>query len=708
MASRGAQVNPVDVRLFRVFGLWCPSCARSCERALKKKDGVREAQLDFASGQLKLAFDSTRLSLLDIRELVRRLGFSLLDDENDPGQTGGAEVERMYLVSLALAWFFGMWVTLLQLWTYFQDSPAQPWILMAAAFLTLPVLSLGAWPFWKASWHSLRSGTLSLDIVVLLGNLSLYIYSVWQVSLGSERVFFDSIVMSISTILTLRWLDYRLRTRLADRRELRAFFQRQDRVRVVEDGELVAAAISQISRGREIHMEAGDRIAFDGTLEEGELWVDTALLSGESQARLCRPGAMLLAGMEVEEGQGRLRVERVIGERWIDQQLFREDLRTSERGSHRHRLERIYAYWLPTLLLLALLGALFHPGAVLERLEIFALILLVGCPCLLLIAPTILRLRLARELEGQGITLRHPDVLELINGIETLFWDKTGTLTRPTSLKLVFQSSNDSDPEELLKLVRRLLSCIDHPLRLIQSEASIVTEDIRVVTVPGEGSELILPNQAPYWLGRSTFVAQRLGQKLPPGADESGLWLGQAGTWLAGFELEEELETGREVLLESLKADGYRFILASGDRAPLTSPPWLASFQSAHFGLSPESKAALLETWQAQGPVAFIGDGLNDRAAMDQADLSIAVFRKELSPPLGAMLRIPEYELGRLPHLLRRLRSLGRLQNRLWIGALFYNGLMILAAFLGFLQPSFAVLLFAGVSTATLLLAHRF
>jgi Cu2+-exporting ATPase len=707
MASRGAEINPLEVKLFRVFGLWCPSCARSCERVLRNKDGIREAQLDFASGQLKLAFDTSKVSLAEVRALVGKLGFSLLEDELD-SDPAGFSVEQMYLVSLAIAWFFGMWVTLLQVWTYFQDDRAHPFILGGAALLCLPALTLGAWPFWKASWHSLRSKTLSLDIIVLLGNTSLYCYSIWEWSQGRDGVFFDSIVMSISTILSLRWLDYRLRTRLVDRKELRSFFQRQDRVRVREEDSTLSAALSQISRGREIRLEAGEQIAFDGTLEEGDLWINTSLLSGESQARLYRPGTKLLAGMEVCEGRGLMRVERVIGERWIDQQLFRDRARTSERGSQRHRLERIYAYWLPGLLILATLGALLRPGAVFERLELFALVLLVGCPCLLLMAPTILRLRLAREFEGQGITLRHPDVLERIDGIQTLFWDKTGTLTRPTALKLVYGPSHQTDSEDLHQLARHLLSYIDHPLRLLNPTASIGTHDVRVITVPGEGSELSLPHQAPYFLGRSLFVSQRIGRTLPPGVNEKGLWLGQNGQWLAGFELMEELDAGRADLLRDLRRDGYRFVLASGDRVPLTPPRWLADFQSSFFGLSPEDKARLVETWRAAGPVAFIGDGLNDRAAMERADLSIAVYRPEQSPPLGAMLRVPESQLGHLPGLLRRLRFLSLLQNKLWIGALSYNGLMILAAFLGYLQPWLAVLLFAGVSATTLLVAHYF
>lgn len=709
MASRGAEVNPIEVRLFRVFGLWCPSCARSCERSLKKNPGVHEAQIDFASGQLKLAFDSMRLSMVDIRRLVRRLGFSLIEDERD-ARGSQIQVEAMYLVSLAVAWFFGMWVTLLQLWTYLQKSPFEAEIHTISALLTSLVLSFGAWPFWKASWHGLRSWTLNLDIVVLLGNLSLYAASLSQLLQSGNAVFFDSIVMSISTILTLRWLDYRLRTRTGEGRELRSFLERRTEVRVFDEGEELLATVAQVARGREILLTAGESLAFDGTLEEGELWIDSSLLSGESQVRLYRAGSELLAGMEIREGRGRLRVERVVGERWIDQQLFQTESSSTARASQKQRLERIYRYWLPTLLISACLGALFFGGSGLERLERFALVLLVGCPCLLLMAPTLLRLRLLRELSALGISLRHPDILERASGIRTLIFDKTGTLTRPGSLRTFYQAppaaEAQADQDVLLKEVRRLLSYIDHPLRLLASPPGVNGTEVHLKTHPGQGSILRFPGQAPIFLGRATFVAQQLGKPLPEGLEPRGLFWGQGEDWVAAFHWDEELESGCESMLRRLRDASSRLLLASGDRTPLEPPSWLRYFEAAHFELLPEGKVALLDRWRAQGPIAFIGDGMNDRLVMSRADLSVAVFRPEQSPPLGAMLRLPAAELTRFPELLARLRFFGSLQNGLWIAALSYNAAMILAAWSGLLSPGLAVALFAVVSSATLCLAH--
>jgi len=101
MASRGAEINPLEVKLLRVFGLWCPSCARSCERVLRNKDGIREAQLDFASGQLKLAFDTSKVSLAEVRALVGKLGFSLLEDELDSDPAGFRQIRIQTWVLMA-------------------------------------------------------------------------------------------------------------------------------------------------------------------------------------------------------------------------------------------------------------------------------------------------------------------------------------------------------------------------------------------------------------------------------------------------------------------------------------------------------------------------------------------------------------------------------------------------------------------------------
>lgn len=707
MASRGAEINPIEVRLFRVFGLWCPSCARSCERSLQRSPGVREARLDFASGQLKLAFDAMQLSLAEIKTLVQRLGFSLIED-GDAEAGSGSQVESMYLRSLALAWFFGMWVTLLQLWTYVQESPLEPWIQLASALLTLPVLSLGAWPFWKASWHGLRSRNLNLDLVVLLANLSLYISSLLALSESRDAVFFDSIVMSISTILTLRWLDYRLRTEGGEARELRAFYSKEVVVRALDEGTVILASSAQIGRGREVLLGPGDELAFDGKLAAGELWIDSSLLSGESQARLYRPGAELLAGMKVASGEGRLAVERVIGERWIDQQLFQEGLNSTARGSQKQRLEQIYRYWLPTLLLAACLGALLVGGAGAERLERFALILLVGCPCLLLMAPTLLRLRLARELKAQGIGLQHPDVLERATHLRTLVFDKTGTLTRPRALRLDYRADTTREPELLLEEARRLLSSIDHPLQALSRGSSLAAGELFVETHPGQGSVLRMRGQEPIYLGRSSFVAQQLAKPLPSDAMTRGLWWGQGTAWKASFLWDEELEAGpaSEAMLRQLEAAAYRLVLASGDRAPYEEAAWLRCFQALHFELLPAAKVEVLEHWRQRGSVAFVGDGLNDRLAMSRADLSIAVVRPEQSPPLGAMLRLPQAQLTRLPELLARLRFFGRLQTQLWVAALGYNIVMVLAASQGLLSPWLAIAIFATVSGLTLVLAH--
>lgn len=695
------RAEEVDVKVLRLFGMWCPSCAASCESRVGAVPGVRSAVVDFGASQLRVKYNRAQTNLEALQEAIGSLGFSSLDpltlsQSDAPARTA---VVRQYLTSLAVSAVLSMWITVLHVWVYLSSPAdgARQIVLAASGILCACVIGVGGRPFIKAAWHTLRARLFSLDQVIVLGALSLFAYS-WRELIGHrDGVYFDSLAMTITTLLLVRWTDFKLRTATSSP-YWRFLNEPLDVTRVTAKG-LVATTAQRLSKGKVIVAAAGCTLPLDGVVVKGELWLDESLLSGESLPCHRGVGQQVLAGARVVRGEGHVEVTHPVGDRYLDRVFLASEASLTQRGRTRGLLETIYGYWIPALFAIAVilaLSAALRPGY--DPLRSFALTLLIGCPCIFVVGTTALRLVLSRATEAAGIRLRHFDFFYDVAAIDYLVFDKTGTLTSPLAIKDELLAP--ACTPELKAIAYEVLALVHHPVSALFAEPAGARSPVvvtRTVTSPGEGTEVYTERHGVFRIGRASFA----------GFGDSGggqrFHVSHDGVPLFSLDYDEVVSAETEEMLRALRGRGYTLVLASGDtRLPAALEELRGLFAEVHVGCRPADKQRIVEGLKTRGSVCFIGDGLNDALALAEADLSIAVASRHGGVSPAASVGMPGRELPRLLAWMDRFERFTAIERWVLAVGVCYNVVLLAANAWSGLHPLVVLSSFAAISILSL------
>jgi cation transport ATPase len=434
MDGRRTQVAPIEVRHYRIFGLWCPSCAQACQKRLKKVPGIFAVHIDYAQSRCSLQWDGAQLNEKFVTKALEKMGYTIVPaEEGLDAEPQSSSIERRFQLRMAVAWFLSAWVMTFALWRYSDASQkaGSAGILGIEASLSCFILVWCAQPLWRAAWNGLTNRIVNLDGFVIFSNLALWSLSFHQGSADVSRLYFDSVAMSVTTILTIRWFDFRSRTDKLDALVQTQFFKERQHVRVAVEEEWLTIDSTSLQIGHHLQIETGQALPVDGTLMSAEARIDLSLFTGESAPATLRQGDLLYAGTLNRGPVLDMKVTTRLGTRYIDRLLFGAFESETKQRSRPSQLERLYRWWIPLVLCLAATASFY--ATLLqgweEGLYRLAILCLIGCPCPLLIIPSSSFASLRKQLQTLGMNLRRPLVWESLSCIKTIMWDKTGTLT---------------------------------------------------------------------------------------------------------------------------------------------------------------------------------------------------------------------------------------------------------------------------------------
>lgn len=684
-----------EVRTARLAldGLWCASCAVLVEHVLRRSPGVLGAKVDPAGATAEVAYDPAATAVPDLAAAVARLGYGAAEGPSPPGGAGGDLLRR-----LAAAWALALSVMMLSVpvWSGYLPAMARgPRLAFAAVLwaLATPAVLWCGWPFVRGAWASVRSLRPTMDLLVALGSLSAYGYSVWAALRGGPRLYFDTSAMLVAFLLLGRALERGTRRRASDVTRLLGGLAAPDAAVRRGDAE-VRLPSDRLAPGDVLVVRPGQALAADGIVRAGRSAVDASALTGEAVPADMGPGDRVYAGSVAIDGRLEVAVDRVGAATVLGQTA--EALRAALQASGRwQRLaDRAVAVFVPVVLAIGAatgagwLAAGLPGGTALLR---AVAVLVIACPCALGVATPLASLAAARRLARLGVLLRRGDALERASGIDTVLLDKTGTVTAGA---LRLEAMAPDDPE-LLALAAAAESGSAHPLAL----AVVFGAEARGLAVaapesfrehPGAGVEASVGGRR---------VALRAARDLPPPLQATAAAMAETGATVLALEVDgvpravlslgDRPRPGARAAVAALRARGLDVRLVTGDaEASAAAAAQEAGIASYRARCAPDAKAALVEELRAQGRrVAFVGDGINDAAALAAADLGLAMGGgADLALQAGA-LTLVRPDLGALPAVLdvaRQTRAVIR-QNLTW--ALLYNALAVPAAVLGYAQP---------------------
>ena len=706
---------------FQIEGMTCQACASRIEKVLNKKDFVAEAGVNFANEEAQVVFDADKVSVQDIATIIEKTGFSAKEktDALPSPETKHHIGWRLWLLlAINIPFLIGMagmmigrhdWM-IPPIWQFALASVVQLWL---------------AVPFYKSAWASIKGGLANMDVLVTIGTVSIYLYSVYMLFFsphsahGMAHVYFEAGVMVIGFVSLGKFLEHR--TKKSSLNSLGLLLKlTPTQVNVQCEGEWKQLPIDQVQIGDLIRANHGERIAADGIIESGSGWADESHLTGESNPEEKKAGGKVLAGALMTEGSVVYRATQLGSQTLLGDMMNALSEAQGSKAPIARVADKAAAMFVPAVVGIALLTfiatwlvkgdwtiALMHAVAV----------LVIACPCALgLATPAAIMVGMGKAVK-HGIWFKDAAAMEEAAHVDAVVLDKTGTLTegRPQVAAVYCVPDSGFDEDALYRIAAAVEQNAAHPLaRAIVSAAQARGLDIPAAqnaqTVVGAGITAEVEGVGLVKAGKLDFAELTL----PEFSDDvwriaSTVAVSANGKPIGAFALADALKADTAEAIGRLKKHGIDVYIMSGDNQG-TVEYVAKQLGIAHaFGnMSPRDKAAEVQKLKTAGKtVAMVGDGINDAPALAAANVSFAMKGGADVAEHTASATLMQHSVNQLADaLLVSQATLKNIKQNLFF-AFFYNILGIPLAALGFLNPVIAGAAMAASSVSVLSNALR-
>ena len=720
-----ARVSGPTLTRLAVSGMTCGNCARHVTEAIQSVPGVRSALVALDTGTASVRWGAEADH--DVARVLRAI-----EEAGYEAKVLDAQQHAHAEHKLA-GWRLNLWIGVLgtaplMLGEWAFRLGLTPWFQWFSFGVAAVVQVMAGAPFYRGGWSQLRVGSANMDLLVALGSTTAFGYSTWALlsGLGGHLYFMEAAAI-ISLISLGHWLESRASTRASSAlRQLLDLAPPRARRRNADATE-TEVPVSELQTGDLIVLRPGDRVPTDGKVTEGESAVDESMLTGESAPVDKKLTNQLYTGTVNLNGRLVMRVTAT-GEATALAQIIAAVQRAQTSRANIQRLgDRVSSVFVPVVVAVALAAGLWWglaplsagrvhawlvqflwqahapEGSLAAGFIISAAVLIIACPCAMGLATPAAIMAGTNAAAARGILIRDGVALEKAGKITAVLFDKTGTLTvgRP-SAEVVWEQPETRSDAPVVVLAAALARHSHHPVS--QAVAKLANAAIElsewtevsgggVMAKLGHGRRGIARLGSLQWLKESGVeIAQ--AQKL---LDE---WSTQ-GVTLVGVAVEQTLrgllavrdtlKPGASRVIAQLQQQGSKTYLVSGDNVPTAAAIARQTGirpENVFAEIRPERKAEIVKKLQQQGEhVAFVGDGINDAPALEQADLGIAVSRASDIAREAADIILLNSEIDAVPESLSLARETLRTikQNLFW--AFFYNAVGVPLAALGFISP---------------------
>ncbi len=694
-----------------VSNLHCPSCINQIEKGLAELPGIEQARVNLSTRRLFVRWREDTTGLAEIVSKVDGMGYRLAPLDSGSQEESGNREERELLRAVALSGFAAANVMLLSVsvWSgLVSDMGPATRVMMhwISALIALPTVVIAGRPFFRSAVGALRSGHLNMDVPISLGVTLAAGMSLAETMRGGEHVYFDAAVTLLFFLLIGRYLDLRIRGKARSAAENLMAMRASSATVIDPDGSQRRVAAAQVEPGMLVAVAAGERIPVDGTVEQGQSDVDTALVTGESVPRTVTAGTEVFAGTLNLNGALRVRVTSTEDSTLLAEIVNLMEAAEQGRARYQRLADRVARAYSPVVHILAagtFLGWLWI-GALDWQLSLMiaVAVLIITCPCALGLAVPAVQVAAVDRLLRKGILVKAADGLERLAQADVVVFDKTGTLTlgQPELIK-----GSDASPQRL-QLAAGMAAASKHPLaralyRAAKAQGPVPSLPQTVSETPGmglsvqiNGSELRLGNRL--WCG-----IEEGAQDASDSSDlDMELWLAGEGEPPLGFRFRDELRPDARQSIEALKKRGLAVELLSGDRpGPVRQVAETLGIETWHAECRPDAKIARLKALSAQGKrVLMVGDGLNDAPALAEAFVSISPADASAVSQTAADLIFQGDSLDALVETHSVAGSARRLVLQNFALAFSYNAIAVPFAVAGYVTPLVAAVAMSASS----------
>ncbi|MFI6398735.1 heavy metal translocating P-type ATPase [Rhodococcus coprophilus] len=716
-----------DVEL-TIGGMTCASCAARVEKKLNRMEGVT-ASVNYATEKAKVSY-SGDITPDDLVATVEATGYTAAlpappqprdaaAEDTGPESDEAAQWKQRLTVSALLT----VPVVALSMIPALQFDNWQ-WLCLT---LASPVVVWGALPFHRAAWTNLRHGAATMDTLISVGVIAAYLWSLWALffthagmpgmkmtfelfaSGGGEEHIYLEVAAAVTTFITAgRWFEARAKRRSGA--ALRALLDMGAKdVAVLRGGTETRIPVDQLAVGDVFVVRPGEKIATDGVVESGSSAVDESMLTGESMPVEVAPGHAVVGATVNAGGRLTVRATRVGSDTQLAQMARLVEDAQNGKAEVQRLADRISAVFVPIVIGLSLLTLaawlLFTDDPVSAAFTSAVAVLIIACPCALgLATPTALLVGTGRGAQ-LGILIKGPQILESTRRVDTVVLDKTGTVTTGEMTVASVHVAPSESADEVLHLAGSLEHASEHPIARAIADHAAQTRPLSGVESfenhGGRGVSGVVDGRA-VLAGRLAWLRDEWSLTPPSSlrhdaqaAESEGrtpIWVAWDGAVRAVVVVSDTVKDGSRAAVSELRELGLRPVLLTGDnRGAAEAVAQEVGIDEVIAEVMPADKVQVIERLQSEGRVvAMVGDGVNDAAALAQADLGLAMGTGTDVAIEASDLTLVRGDLRAAPDAIRLARATLRTIKGNLFWAFAYNVAALPLAALGLLNPLIA------------------
>lgn len=680
---------------YPVLGMSCASCAARVDKTLNALPGVYQATVNYATAVAQVEYNPEICSDATLQSAVQDAGYDLLVDTGEDAADKAEEIrltryrkiKRRTVAALLLS------LPIMVISMFFEDISSLKYVLWILA--TPVVFGLGR-EFYINAWRQLKHGTSNMDTLVAVSTGIAYTFSVFNLlfpdfwlSRGIEpHIYFEAASVIIAFILLGRLLEERAKQNTSTAIKKLIGLQPKT-VTIIVDSDERTVPITAVQKGDTILVKPGERIAVDGMVVTGESYVDESMLNGEPVPLHKQSGEKVFAGTINQKGTFRFIADKIGSDTMLAQIIRMVQDAQGSKAPVQKLVDRIARFFVPAIISISIIAFvawifLAPTNGFTNGLLAMVTVLIIACPCALgLATPTAIMVGIGKGAE-KGILIKDAQSLEIAQKIDTIILDKTGTITAGNPI--VVESLWENGFEHSRKILYSLEKLSEHPLsdavvNTLQNEKEISIDKFE--NVPGKGVKGVVGSQT-YYAGNLSLLndnhitiashLQELANKWTQEA-KTLVWFADSTQAIAAIALTDEIKQTSAQAISQLQEMGVEVYMLTGDNA-ISAQAISRKVGINHYkaGVLPNEKAQFIKELQANGKkVGMVGDGINDSAALAQADLSIAMGQGSDIAVDTAMATILSSDLLKIPETIRlsQLTIKTIYQNLFW--AFIYN-----------------------------------
>jgi len=697
---------------FSLPQIHCSSCIFLLENLHRINEGIISSQINFQRKEVFINFNEKIISLRKVVELLAFIGYEPFISMNDSKEKKGIKFDRKQIYKIGIAGFCFSNIMMLSFPEYFSHGLIDEqglketfsWLIFG---LSLPVLFYSASQIFISAFKGLQQKNINIDVPLALAIVITFLRSYYEIITGTGAGYLDSGTGIVFFILVGRWFQNKTYDALTFDRDYHSYFPLG--VTILKNGREENIPATKLKKGDHIIIKNEEMVPADALLIDGSAYIDYSFVSGENSPVAANKGEIIYAGGKQIGTSVKLQVVKEPSQSYITQ-LWNNEVfgkTRNEASSFIHPWSRYFTGALFTVAFTAAAFWYFYDPS--KIWPVVTAVLIVACPCSLLLSATFTFGNMVRIFGKNKLYLKNANVIETLAGIDTIVFDKTGTITETNVGDLQYTGTDLSNTDK--SVIKKITGQSSHTLsQLINSSFALDEMEYELPEInhfeefAGKGIAATV-NQIPVKVGSANFLDKKINASVNNG---SRIYVMIDNTTKGFFEIKNKYRQGFENLVSELKKAGYDLHVLSGDNDSEKErlQQIFTSSTGLKFNTSPQEKLVYIKNLRSKGKkVLMIGDGLNDAGALMQADAGIAVSNNaaRFTPACDAI--IDGESVTRLGRFMAFAKSGKKVVGAGFVLSILYNFIGLSFAVQAKLDPVIAAVLMPASSISIVALA---